>query len=303
MFTISVLSVCLLLSACGRQQASKDGLTNPFFAMDTGTGRKTLSAREQAEMLKDLGYAGIGYTGIDGIEEMLRELEKRNLKMFNTYLVISIDPDSRRYDPRLKEAIARLKGKDVLLWLTVNSRQFKPSSQQGDPYAVEVISEIADMAAESDLKVALYPHVTSWVEKVEDAVRVAKKVNRSNVGATFNLCHWLKVEGEQNMRPLMKSAMPYLFVVTINGADRGDTQQMGWDRLIRPLDSGSFDAYRFLKTLKELGYDGPVGLQHYGIKGDVRENLRRSMYAWRQLKERFAADAAPLRRKFEPIRY
>jgi sugar phosphate isomerase/epimerase len=288
--TVSALAGCLFLSACGTPQAAGPGLTNPFFAMDTGTNRKTLSPAEQAQMLKDLGYGGIGYTGTDNIEQMLRELEKRDLKMFNTYLGISIDPGSEHYDPRLKDAVARLKGKDVLLWLNVKSRQFKPSSEEGDPYAVEVVREIADMAGESDLKVALYPHLSSWVERVEDAVRVAKKVNRENVGATFNLCHWLKVEGGRNMRPLMEMAMPYLFVVTVNGADRGDTKNMGWDRLIQPLDSGSFDTYRFVKTLKELGYTGPIGLQHYGIRGDARENLARSVKAWRQFSSRLAAE-------------
>jgi hypothetical protein len=34
---------------------------NPFFAMDTGTKDvKYKTAKEQAEMLKELGYAGIG---------------------------------------------------------------------------------------------------------------------------------------------------------------------------------------------------------------------------------------------------
>ncbi|MHC4619883.1 MAG: sugar phosphate isomerase/epimerase family protein [Planctomycetota bacterium] len=287
--SISVLSGCLLLSACGAPQPAKPGLTNPFFAMDTGTNRNVLSAAEQAQMLKDLGYDGIGYTGIDGIDEMLEELKKRDLKMFNTYLGISIDPGSRHYDLRLEETIRRLKGKDVLLWLNVKSRQFKPSSEEGDPYAVEVIREIADMAGESDLKVALYPHVSSWVERVEDAVRIAKKVNRENVGATFNLCHWLKVEGGQNMRPVMEAAMPYVFVVTINGADRGDTKNMGWDRLIQPLDAGSFDTFQFVRTLRQLGYNGPVGLQHYGMKGDARENLARSIKAWRIFSNRMEA--------------
>lgn len=265
-------------------------LTNPFFAMDTGTDRRNLSAAEQAEMLKDLGYDGLGYSGIDGIEQMLAELDKRGLKMFNTYLGISIDPDGRKYDPRLKETIARLKGTGVLLWLNVNSKQFKKSSEEGDPYAVEVIREIADMGGQSGLKVALYPHTSSWVETVEDAVRVAKKVNRKNVGATFNLCHWLRVEGDENMRSLIREAMPYLFVVTINGADGGETTQMNWDRLIRPLDAGTFDTYGFVRALKEFGYNGPIGLQHYGIKGDARENLRRSMSAWREFVRKMRAE-------------
>jgi sugar phosphate isomerase/epimerase len=280
----------MFLSACSAPDPTQGGLTNPFFAMNTGTNRQGLSAAQQAQMLKELGYDGIGYSGIGGIDEMLAELEKRNLKMFSTYLGVSIDPDRRNYDPQLKETIAALKGKDVILWLNVTSKQFKPSSKEGDPHAVKVIREIADMAEQSNLKVALYPHITSWVERVDDAVRVTKKVNRKNVGATFNLCHWLKVEGEQDMRALMEEAMPHLFLVTINGADSGDTKQMGWDRLIRPLDSGTFDTYRFVKTLKDLGYNGPIGLQHYGIKGDARQNLARSMKGWRDLRKRMQED-------------
>jgi sugar phosphate isomerase/epimerase len=288
--TALALFACLFFCGCATRPLAKAGLTNPFFAMDTGTNRKIFSAAEQAQILEELGYDGLGYTGLSGINEMIEELEKRNLKMFTTYLGVSIDPDGRKYDAGLPETIKQLKGKDVLLWLTVNSRQFKPSDTDGDPYAVEVIREIADMAEPAGLKIALYPHITSWVERVDDAVRVVKKVNRKNVGATFNLCHWLKVEGGKNMKPLMESAMPYLFLVTINGADSGDTEDMNWDRLIQPLDSGSFDTHLFLKTLNELGYNGPIGLQHYGIKGDARHNLERSMNGWRQLSNRMAAE-------------
>jgi hypothetical protein len=38
-----------------------------------------------------------------------------------------------------------------------------------------------------------------------------------------------------------------------------------------------------LKTLRELGYKGPVGLQCYGIEGDTREHLKESLAAWRKL--------------------
>lgn len=77
--------------------------------------------------------------------------------------------------------------------------------------------------------------------------------------------------------------MSHLFLVSINGADQGDTKRMGWDRLVQPLDRGDFPINEFLTTLKRLGYDGPIGLQCYAIKGDIRDNLRSSMRAWRQL--------------------
>jgi len=106
----------------------------------------------------------------------------------------------------------------------------------------------------------------------------------------FNLCHWLKVDEEKNLEPLLKLAMPRLFVVTINGADSGAGRPAGWDRLIQPLDRGSFDLHGFVKTLKRLGYAGPIGLQCYGIRGDAREHLARSMAAWRELSAKLAAE-------------
>ena len=256
---------------------------NPFFAMDTSTkDDKHQTAKEQVQMLKELGYAGIGigYAGTEQLAEMLQELDKNNLRLFAVYLGVNIDPDQQKYDPKLKEAMEILKGRNTILWLFVISGTHKPSSPEGDERAVEIIREIADMAAQSRVRIALYPHHGFWVERVEDAVRVAKKVDRKNVGVTFNLCHWLRVDDEKNMETLIKAVMPYLFVVTINGADSGGQD---WKQLIQTLDRGSFDMHLFLKTLKDSGYTGPVGLQGYGIGGDAYENLKRSMNAWRQL--------------------
>jgi len=287
-----LLAGCLFLSSCAG--TAKEGLPNAFFAMDTGTIDKNhASAKAQVEMLKELGYAGIAYwegnpkRGNYGLAEMLRELDRHGLKMFPLYFGVNLDPDKPKYEPGVKEAIKLLKGRDTMIWLHIMSQKYKKSSPKGDERAVEIVREIADMAEESGLRVALYPHFNDWLERVEDAVRVTKKVNRRNVGITFNLCHWLRVDDEKNIEKVLELAMPYLFVVTINGADSG---AKSWERLIQPLGSGSFDTYKFLKTLNELGYTGPIGLQGWGIGGDVYENLRRSMKAWRKLSTRIAEE-------------
>jgi len=254
---------------------------NPFFAMDTATkDDKHKTATEQVEMVKELGYAGIGCSAGEGLGEMLEELDKNGLRLFAVYLGANIDAGQQKYGPELKEAIEILKGRNAMLWLFVQSKKLKPSSPEGDPRAVEIIGEIADTAAANKVRVALYPHYGFWVERMEDAVRVVKKIDRKNVGVTFNLCHWLMVDDEKNMKPLIKSAMPYLFVVSINGADSGGKD---WKGLIQTLDRGSFDMNRFLGTLEDCGYTGPIGLQGYGIGGDAYENLKRSMGAWRKL--------------------
>lgn len=289
LLSIGCFCLCANAPTAGTDDVSKkEGLVNPFFAMDTGTKDDNhRTAKAQAEMLKELGYAGIACGELGGLSEMLKELDRNGLKMFAIYTGVRIDPDGQKYDPQLKQVIKLLKGRGTIIWLFIQSKKHKLSSPDGDPRAVETIREIADVAHESGLKVALYPHTGFWLERVEDAVRLVKKINRRNVGATFNLCHWLKVDEEKSMESRLKLAMPYLSVVSINGADSGGDN---WKQLIQTLDRGSFDIRKFLKTLKALGYIGPIGLQGYGIGGDAHENLRRSMAAWRRLSARIGAE-------------
>lgn len=257
-------------------------LTNEFFAMDTGVhgaGLKTPEAK--AQVLKDLGFAGIGWTP-PGIPEMLTALDREGLKMATLYVGIRIGEGEQKFDPQLPKYIKELKGRGTIIWLQISSKSDPLSAPEGDPRAVAVIREIADLAQAAGLRVALYPHAGAWLERVQDAVRVVKKVDRANVGVTFNLCHCLRVGDESKIPELLPECRPHLFVVTINGADHDG----GWDRLIQPLGGGGFDVARFLQQLQGINFTGPIGLQHYGIKGDARENLRCSMAAWQKLQGR-----------------
>ena len=123
----------------------------------------------------------------------------------------------------------------------------------------------------------------TMANRVEDAVRVAKKVDRKNVGVTFNLCHALLDGAEARIPALIEEAAPYLFVATINGADSGASKMTEVDRIIQPLDKGTYDVGAVLKKLKAAGFGGPIGLQCYNIKGDPRTLLPGSMAAWRKM--------------------
>ena len=155
--------------------------------------------------------------------------------------------------------------------------------------AVEQLSEaeIADLAATSDLRVALYPHSGFYVATTADALRLTKKVDRQNLGATINLCHELMTDQGPKLDETIREVAPYLFVVSINGAD---VKQPGysWDRLIQPLGRGDFDVCGFVGKLKAAGYRGPIGLQCYAVKGDKLENLRQSIKAWKEYRARLA---------------
>ncbi|MBT3201903.1 MAG: sugar phosphate isomerase/epimerase, partial [Phycisphaerales bacterium] len=177
-----------------------------------------------------------------------------------------------------------LKGRPTALVLLVGG--MKPSDTTADPRAVQLVTQIADIAAKSSLDVILYPHTGDWLQNVGDGVRIAKKVNRKNVGVMFNLCHWLKAEKGKNLQATLKSALPYLKGVSIHGADTAAEIAAGKGKWIQPLDSGSFDIAGLLKMLKDSGYTGPIGLQCYGLRGDASIHLKRSISAWRKLRTR-----------------
>ncbi|MDZ7619728.1 MAG: TIM barrel protein, partial [Patescibacteria group bacterium] len=249
------------LTASAAEPAGRLKLDNAFFVFDNGTGRGHLPLAEQAQLVKEAGYAGIGYTGTRQIPEMLAELDRRGLVMFNTYVGVVLSPEGPVYDEHLRQAISELRGRETVLWLTV--RGTAPNAEE---QAVAAVRQVADWAAEAGLSVALYPHAGFYVATVEDGLRLAKKVERPNVGATFNLCHWLRTAPGQDLEAVLDEVFPKLMLVSINGADT----EGGWDRLIQTLDAGEYDVYSLLKSLRRQGYAGPIGLQCYAVKGDTR---------------------------------
>jgi sugar phosphate isomerase/epimerase len=254
--------------------------TNVFFpfCIDWHDAKKR-SFEEQAQMLKELGYPGVGHIWLDKVAERLKTLDDAGLKLFQITMVVEVGTNKPAYDPRFKDVLALVKGRQVQFDLLVNG--MKPSDPSVDSHAVAILREMSDLARDSGAQLLLYPHQGSWVERIEDSIRVADKVDRPNVGVMFNLCHWLRVDQQRDYKPLLKKAMPRLWAVSINGADEFD-EKPGWDRYIQPLGKGNFDVGAFLQTLGELGYTGPIGLQCYGIGGDTREHLARSMATWRQ---------------------
>ena len=255
--------------------------STPFFpfCIDWHDSRKR-TFDEQAQMLKTLGYDGVGHIWLDKVAERLATLDAAGLKLYQITMVVEMAPDKAPYDPHFADVLKLIKGRHVQFDLLVNG--LKPSDPSGDPHAVKILREMSDLAKDSGAQLLLYPHQSSWVERIEDACRVADQVDRPNVGVMFNLCHWLRVDSQRDYEPLLKRAMPRLWAVSINGADSFDSNP-GWSKYIQPLGRGSFDVGQFLGTLRKLGYTGPVGLQCYGIEGDTQEHLAVSMEAWKRL--------------------
>lgn len=276
---VMALSVWMFVS-CAHAGTGKPA--PKFYAYCVEAGVKGLTPRplaEQAKLLREIGFdgAGVALSLDDSFETSLKTLDDAGLQLYLTWASLNVQPGKPACDPRLPAAIARLKGRPTTV--SVLTRGLKPGDPAGMEPAVKILRELGDAAAAAGVRISIYNHVNDWTESLPFIIRVLKRVNHPQVGFNFNLCHWLKVDGDKDYRPLLRENAARLFCVTLCGAQKA--AQTWTHGLIQPLDKGDFDNRALLAALDEIGYRGPVGLMCYGVPDDARDHLTRSMKVWK----------------------
>ncbi|MCX6225401.1 MAG: sugar phosphate isomerase/epimerase [Bacteroidia bacterium] len=273
--------------------AQKD-LNNTFYAQNTFDGMKNApqTAREKAKFLKSIGYDGLEGMGYRNFFELKNALDQENLLMPANYVELNFEAGEKLKSTSADEikAMIRASAKGSVIYFHLHSNSYANDKESGDQVVTVMLRELSDYAAPFGVNMCVYPHVTLYCETVSHSVRLCRLVDRKNFGAAMNLCHLLKVEGSEGIDAKVAEFAPYLFAVNICGADDGDTRNFNWDRLIQPLGEGSFDTYRFVKSLRDNGYTGPIGLQCYNLKGDALKTLTRSLEIWKSYKNSYTED-------------
>ncbi len=269
MFRSIVLLLSLMVSPVAKADKSAPALY-PF-----QNGMRFPSADEGVRLIKELGYQGVGSVYPEDLARVKAACEKEGLKVFSIYTGGKVNAEGFDYAKNVSDAIAMLKGTNALVELNVQR-----GTNPNDTQAVAFVKEIADQAKAAGLKVVLYPHANFHIERIDHALRIAKATGCDNVGVAFNLCHFLKCQPGDDLEATLTAAKPMLWSVSICGADADGKD---WNTLIRPLDEGTFDQANLLRHLNKLSYNGPIGLQCFNIKIDPKQNLTRSMEAWKKI--------------------
>jgi sugar phosphate isomerase/epimerase len=257
------------------------GLPNPVFAYEFGE----ITPAQQAGFALEYGFEGTVFDHALQMPERLRALGEAHLQLFFLWLTVDISNGQIKYEPGMEAAIEALQGRGTVVWVALQGGD-AGGGAGAEERAMQGVDRISDLASRSNLRVALYPHYGFYLARFRDVVRVAERVGRSNVGVTFNLCHELRSGLDPQFARLLDQAMPRLYGVTINGADR---QGRDWNTLIQPLGRGDYDVTELVRTITKAGYRGPFGVQCYGLKGDPGVYLKQSMAAWRAISVRAAA--------------
>jgi sugar phosphate isomerase/epimerase len=252
------------------------GLPNSVFAYEFGD----ISPEQQAGFAREYGFEGTVFDHARQIPERLRALDEAHLQLFFLWLTVAISHGQIKYEPGIEAAIEALQGRGTVVWVAIQG-----NDAGAEERTIQAVDRISDLASRSNLRVALYPHYGFYLARFRDVVRVAERVGRSNVGVTFNLCHELRSGFDPEFPQLLDKAIPRLYGVTVNGADR---QGRDWNTLIQPLGRGDYDVTGLVRTIAKAGYRGPFGIQCYGLKGDPGVYLKQSMAAWRVVSMRAA---------------
>lgn len=268
---VLILTLCLSLPVPVRG-AEETPFAPAFYPFQNGM--KFGSVDDGVRLIKDLGYQGVGSVYPKDLARYKAACDNERLKVFSIYTGGTVNGDGFSYGKDVSEAIGMLKGTDALVELFVQR-----GGNPNDAQAVAFVREIANKAKEAGLKVVLYPHAGFYIERLDHALRIAKATGCENVGVTFNLCHFLKVQANDDLPAALEAAKPLLWSLSICGADAGGAD---WSTLIRPLDEGTFDQAALLRRLGGISFKGPVGLQCFNIRIDPKQNLERSMMAWRK---------------------
>lgn len=235
---------------------------------------------QRIAVLKELGYDGIGSANLGAdlpLPDRLKAYDKAGLKLYSFYVGGRLGANGHTYNPAILSALPHLKGRDTFLELYVQGNKRNNTDEQ----AVAFVQEIADKAKAHGVKIVLYPHTGFYIDRLSDAVRIARKAKRDNVGVMFNLCHFLRVEPKTDLAAALKDAAPFLWRVSTSGAEINGNN---WGQLIQTLDRGNYDQAALLALLKSNGFKGVIGFQCYGIRGDAKTNLQRTITAWNKLK-------------------
>jgi sugar phosphate isomerase/epimerase len=282
-FVKGAAASCIALAnigARGFDSGVAAGLPNSVFAYEFGD----ISPEQQAGFAREYGFEGTVFDHARQIPERLRALDEAHLQLFFLWLTVDISNGQIKYEPGMEAAIEALQGRGTVVWVAMQGDD-AGGGAGAEERTIQAVDRISDLASRSNLRVALYPHYGFYLARFRDVVRVAERVARSNVGVTFNLCHELRSGFDPEFHQLLDKAIPRLYGVTINGADR---QGREWSTLIQPLGRGDYDVTELVRTITKAGYRGPFGIQCYGLKGDPGVYLKQSMAAWRVISVRAA---------------
>ena len=256
-------------------------IANPFFAYSFGFPE--MSATEQVDFLSSTGYDGIAADvwsdeQLTEFREMMQTVQVRSgaFKVFGVYFPYKFNNlEHRRL---VSEVLKASQSQKVPLWLAIGNEE------ASEEKIIELLRSVCDEAATYGIEVIYYPHDRHFILSVEPSIRIIKTANRQNLSTSIQLNHELRAGNQDRLEEVIKATVDQSSLATISGAldlETFNTGSRDWSDVIQPLAKSPYDVKPFVDLLRKHGYKGPIGLQNFKIKGDVKAHHRAAIEVWK----------------------
>ncbi len=265
--------------------------TWPLFAFDNyfdGADR-IYSPAERYDLLKSLGYTH-AYVSINRAQDeswqklldLPEQLARTGLALAAAYTVVDLTNPTPMPGRSPADMLARIpEGGTFELALSVGWQK-DCSDPRHDDLALTLLTSLLPLAKARRITISLYAHFGFWQERIEDCVRLARKIDDPALRVTFSGYHWYAID-RKDLHGRLTLAAPWLHLVNLCGAaPRPEGSTYPLPALIRPVGEGDFPLAELLTILRKIDYIGPVGFQGYLIGGSPATTLRASIAAFHQ---------------------
>jgi sugar phosphate isomerase/epimerase len=268
-------------------------MAHKYYAMDFAfySSMGVYSFEDRCEITRAAGYDAMLLSVWDGRNwaeamELATMKSRFGIEPAGVYVVLNLALGEE--DPR-NSGISRMletmpEGSTVQLAVQTAAAGLQPSDREGDGPVSAWLQPALEIARRREIRILLYNHLSFWIEKTGDAVRLCKKLKHPNLGIVFCGYHWYAVEGA-GLGPLLTEALPYLEQVNLSGSRRSP---LGFGRVatIEPLDTGELDNFAIVALLNRIGYGGMLGYLGWDEGGDPFHKLERSLHAMKGMRSR-----------------
>jgi sugar phosphate isomerase/epimerase len=242
---------------------------------------------ERARMLSELGFKQFAYDWrpehLPTFADEIKMLKENNIKLKSVWLWVDTD-SGEIFDDNNRELLRTIKENDVKtdFWLGFSNKHFDGlTDEQKLEKAVASVGYIRDEAKKLGCTVSLYNH-GDWFGEPVNQVRIIDKMGVDDVSIVYNFHHaHLQV---QEFPDLLQKMLPYLNTVNLNGMKVEGPK-------ILTIGDGDKEL-EMLKTLKQSGYKGSIGIICHIETEDAQVVLKRNLEGLQTLLSKMGEKAA-----------
>ena len=235
---------------------------------------------ERAAMLQELGFTKFAYDWrlkhLPTFPDEIKSLRAHGVNLKSVWLWIDAD-SGKIFDDTNEQLLSMIRENNVKtdFWLGFSNKHFEGlSDEQKLEKAISSISYIRNRAQDLGCTISLYNH-GDWFGEPINQVGIIEKMEAKDIGIVYNFHHAHTQVKE--FSALLSKMLPYLNTVNLNGMKIEGPK-------IMTLEEGD-EELGMLKTLKESGYKGALGIICHIETEDAKVVLERNLNGLKKLLE------------------